>query len=161
MKYVRLFFLTLLLAGRPLRSMPQHPTSGSEAQATEAAAAYDAKDWARAAKLYGELSQSPDAPPRVWLRLGAALREIGKYPEALAAFEKANAAGAALFGEYGEAAVYMAMKQQDKAIEHLGKAVQQGYAQPEAMSGDPNFAMLLADSRFAKLLEEAKKKQRP
>jgi hypothetical protein len=37
----------------------------------------------------------------------------------LAAFEKANAAGAALFGEYGEAAVYTAMKQPEKALDHL------------------------------------------
>ena len=58
--------------------------------------------------------------------MGASQRELGRYDEALAAFEKANSAGAALFGEYGEAAVYAAMKQQDKAFEHLEKAVQQG-----------------------------------
>src|SRR5438309_9568124 len=107
-----------------------------------AAAAYDGKDWPTAAKLYAELSQSPEAPPRVWLRLGASLRELGKYADALAAFEKANAAGAALFGEYGEASVYAAMKQPEKAFEHLEKAVQQGYAQPDMLSSDPNVAAL-------------------
>jgi tetratricopeptide (TPR) repeat protein len=111
--------------------------------------------------LYGELSKAPDAPPRVWLRLAAAQRELGKYPEALAAFEKANAAGAALFGEYGEATVYTAMKQLGKAIEHLEKAVQQGYAQPEVLSSDPNLAPLRADPRLPKLVEQAKKNQRP
>src|SRR4029077_9979252 len=116
----------------------QQPAPSSAA--AQASAAYDAKDWAKAAKLYAELSQSPDAPPRVWLRLGTCLRELGKYPDALAAFEKANAAGAALFGEYGEAAVYTAMKQPEKAFEHLEKAVQKGYAQPDVLSSDSDFA---------------------
>src|SRR5258708_30355811 len=114
----------------------------------EAAAAYESKDWAKSAKLYGELSQSPEAPPRIWLRLGASLRELGKYADALAAFEKANAAGAALFGEYGEAAVYSAMKQPEKALEHMEKAVQQAYAQPDVFSADPNLAPLPSNPRF-------------
>jgi len=160
MKHARIVLVALFIASFPIRAAAQ-AASGIEARAAEAAAAYDAKDWAKAAKLYGELSRSPEAPPRVWLRLGAALRELGKYPEALAAFEKANAAGAALFGEYGEAAVYTALKQPEKAIEHLEKAVQQGYAQPEVLSSDPNLAALRADSRFAKLVEQARKNQRP
>src|SRR5947209_8329501 len=129
--------------------------------ATQAAAAYDAKNWESAAKLYRQLSQSPEAPPRVWLRLGASLRELGKYQEALAAFEKANAAGAGLFGEYGEAAVYAGMNKPDKALEHLEKAVQQGYAQPDVLNTDTTLAALRTDPRFPKILEQAKKNARP
>src|ERR1700730_3736340 len=162
MNYVRLTMLTIALVSSPLSgSAGRQSTSNSNALAAEAGAAYGAKDWAKAAELYVELSQSPEAPPRVWLRLGASLRELGKYQEALAAFEKANAAGAALFGEYGEAAVYSAMKQPEKAFEHLEKAVQQGYAQPDVMSSDPHLAVLRSDPRFAKLLEQARKNQRP
>jgi tetratricopeptide (TPR) repeat protein len=102
--------LAILLVSCAVKTAAQQPSS-SNTLAAEAGAAYDVKDWAKAARLYAELSQSPEAPPRVWLRLGAALRQLGKYEEALAAFEKANAAGAALFGEYGEAAVYTAIKQ--------------------------------------------------
>jgi tetratricopeptide (TPR) repeat protein len=159
-RYVLVAFIVLagsVDAGSWPAQGPQQPSSRNEL----AAAAYDAKDWSTAAKLYEELSQSPEAPPRVWLRLGAALRELGKYPEALAAFEKANAAGAALFGEYGEAAVYTAMKQPEIALEHLEKAVQQGYAQPDVLSSDPNLAALRSDPRFAKLVEQANKNQRP
>ncbi len=153
---------TILLASSPAGAVAtQQSASNSNAVAAEAGAAYDAKDWAKAAKLYALLSQSPEAPPRVWLRLGASLRELGKYQDALAAFEKANAAGAALFGEYGEAAVYAAMKQPEKAFEHLEKAAQQGYAQPDVMGSDPNLAALRSDARFAKLVEQAKKNQRP
>jgi len=115
MKYIRTAMLAILLVSSPVESnAAQQPSSNSDPLAGEASAAYDAKDWAKSAKLYGQLSQSPEAPPRVWLRLGASLRELGKYADALAAFEKANASGAALFGEYGEAAVYTAMKQPEK-----------------------------------------------
>jgi tetratricopeptide (TPR) repeat protein len=152
--------LAILLVSCAVKTAAQQPSS-SNTLAAEAGAAYDAKDWAKAARLYAELSQSPEAPPRVWLRLGAALRQLGKYEEALAAFEKANAAGAALFGEYGEAAVYTAIKQPEKAFEHLEKAVQQGYAQPDVLSSDPDFSALRSDPRFAKLVEQAKKNQRP
>ena len=147
----------LLLAGSFAVKAAQQPSSRNEL----AAAAYDAKDWPTAARLYEELSQSPEAPPRVWLRLGAALRELGKNPDAIAAFEKANAAGAGLFGEYGEATVYAAMKQPEKAFEHLEKAMQQGYAQPDVLSSDPNLVTLRGDPRFAKFVEQAKKNQRP
>jgi tetratricopeptide (TPR) repeat protein len=127
----------------------------------EANAAWEAKDWARAAKLYEELSREKDAPPRVWLRLGASLRSLGKYDEALAAFDKASQLGAGQFGEYGKGAAYAAMKQPDKAFEALDKAMQQGYAYPEALSGDANLAALHGDPRFAKLVEQAKKNEQP
>jgi len=139
-----------------LPQSPEHPDV-----AAAAGAAYDGKDWEKAARLYSELSKAPDAPPRVWLRLGASLRELKRYDDALAAFEKANAAGAGVFGEYGEAAVYTAMNQKEKALEHLEKAVQQGYAQPEMMASDEHLAALRNDPRFSKLLEQAKKNQRP
>src|SRR5712671_3523621 len=153
MNFVRLSIAAALLAVIPI-SIWAAQQAAANTVAAQAASAYDSKDWAKSAKLYGELSQSPEAPPRVWLRLGASFRELGKYPDALAAFEKANAAGAALFGEYGEAAVYAAMKQPEKAVE-------QGYAQPEVLSADPNLAALRSNSRFAKLVEQAKKNQRP
>src|SRR6267143_4799262 len=161
MNYVRsrISIAAVLLAAAPFATRAAQQAANNVA--AEAAAAYEAKDWAKSAKLYGDLSQSPQAPPGVWLRLGASLRELGKYADALSAFEKANAAGAALFGEYGEAAVYTAMKQPEKALEHLEKAVQQGYAQPEVLGTDPSLAALRNDPRFAKAVEQAKKNQRP
>jgi tetratricopeptide (TPR) repeat protein len=162
MNTIRTAMLAILLVTSSLAThAAQQASSNSNALAADAGAAYDAKDWAKAANLYAELSQLPEPPTRVWLRLGASLRELGKYQDALAAFEKANAAGAALFGEYGEAAVYSAMKQPEKALEHLDKAVQQGYAQPDVLSSDPNLAALRSDPRFAKAIEQAKKNQRP
>jgi tetratricopeptide (TPR) repeat protein len=161
MNHIRLLMLAIVCASSAWNGFAAQQALSSSAVAAEAAEAYDAKDWPKAAKLYGELSQSLEVPPRVWLRLGASLRELGKYQDALAAFEKANAGGAALFGEYGEAAVYTAMKQPEKAFEHLENAVKQGYAQPEVLSSDPNLAAIRSDPRFAKLIAQAAKNQRP
>ena len=128
----------------------------------EANGAYEAKDWERAAKLYEELSKEMTTPPpRVWLRLGAAMRSLGRYEEALAAFEKAAQSGAGLFGEYGKAAVYVALNQPEKAFASLDKAVQQGYADPDALTSDPDLSVLRNDPRFARIMEQAKKNQRP
>src|SRR5689334_17417362 len=91
----------------------QHDTM--DAQAAESHTAYEAKDWAKAGKLYEELSKAPDAPPRVWLRLGVCWRSQGKYQEAIGAFGKATQNGGAPFGDYGKAVTYGAMKQTDEA----------------------------------------------
>lgn len=153
---VWLFFLALGLG----RAVAQGPNA--DARSKEANAAYEAKDWEKTAKLYEELSQQITEPPaRVWLRLGAALRALGKYDEALASFEKANQNGAGLFGEYGKACVYTALKQPDKALASLDSAVKQGYADPDNLQSDANLAALRSDPRFAKIVEQAKKNQRP
>lgn len=137
------------------------PSPGSDTPTAEANAAYEAKDWGRAAKLYEDLSKEKDAPPRVWYRLGVALRSLGKYEDALTAFDKATQLGAGQFGEYGKSTAYAAMKQPDKAFGSLEKAMQQGYADPDALSSDPTLASLHGDARFEKLVEQAKKNARP
>jgi len=158
MKMTRL--LVWLLLGVTLKTAAQGPNA--EALSKEANAAYEAKDWEKSARLYRELSKEmTEAPPRVWLRLGAALRSLGKYDEALAAFEKANQSGAGLFGEYGKACVYAALKEPEKAFAALDSAVKQGYADPGNLQSDPNLAPLRSDARFAKIVEQAKKNQRP
>jgi tetratricopeptide (TPR) repeat protein len=132
-----------------------------EALAVEANVAYEAKDWAKAAKLYEEMSKTPDVPPRVWLRLGVCWRSQGKYQEALGAFDKATQSGGAPFGDYGKAVTYGAMKQTDQAFEALEKATQAGYNDPDALAADANLASLHSDARFAKAVEQAKKNQKP
>jgi tetratricopeptide (TPR) repeat protein len=157
----KLLVLFVLASGLASAALAERAALFNETPSVEASAAWEAKDWERAAKLYEELSKEKDAPPRVWLRLGASLRLLGKYEQALAAFDRATQIGAGPFGEYGKGATYAAMKQIDKAFESLDKAMQQGYADPDGLSGDPNLASLHGDPRFEKLVEQGKKNARP
>jgi tetratricopeptide (TPR) repeat protein len=151
--FVPLFFFAAALDGKPL---PE-----GDAATAEANAAWEAKDWTRAAKLYEELSKAKDAPPRVWLRLGASLRSLGRFNEALPAFDKATQMGAGAFAEYGKGVTYASMNQPDKAFDSLQKALAQGYADPDGLSADPNLGSLHTDARFEKLVEQARKNARP
>jgi len=159
---MRIPVLAWLLFAVVAVSTPAQQGPNADVLSQEANAAYDAKNWERAAKLYEELSREMNTPPpRVWLRLGDAMRSIGRYEEALAAFEKADQTGGGLFGEYGKAAVYVALNQPDKAFASLDRAVQQGYADPDALTSDPNLSALRNDPRFVKIVEQTKKNQRP
>jgi tetratricopeptide (TPR) repeat protein len=127
----------------------------------EANAAWVAKDWERSAKLYEQLSKEKDAPPRVWLRLGASQRALGKFEQALATFQKATEIGAGPFAEYGKASTYTGMKQTEKAFTALEAAVKQGFTDLAMLSSDPNLQELHADARFEKLVEQVKRNARP
>ena len=133
----------------------------ADSLAAQANAAWEAKDWERAAKMYEELAKQKDAPPRVWLRLGGSLRAMGKYEQALAAFEKAAGIGAGMFAEYGKAATYIAMKDNEKAFTALDAAVKAGYGDFATLSTDPNLAALHSDARFEKVVAQAKHNAQP
>src|SRR4051812_50118132 len=91
----------------------------TDALAAEANSAYEAKDWAKAATLYGELSKQENAPPRVWLRLRAAVGSLNKDDDAPAAVDKGTQTGGGVFGGYGEGAGDRAAKEKEKGKESL------------------------------------------
>jgi tetratricopeptide (TPR) repeat protein len=135
--------------------------TSDDSVAAEANAAWMTKDWERSAKLYEELSKQKDAPPRVWLRLGASLRALGKFDQALTTFQKATEVGAGPFAEYGKASTYNGMKQTEKAFTALEAAVKQGFTDLALLSTDPNLQELHPDPRFEKLVEQVKRNTRP
>jgi tetratricopeptide (TPR) repeat protein len=151
----------LLLSGAAV-AMGRPPQAPSITQvASEAAVAYDAKNWSESAKLYGQIVQT--APnPRAWYRLGVSLNKTGKQEEAIEAFEKGRALGLPpQFVEYGIAVVFGSRKDKDKALEHLEKAAQNGLSQPDQLSADPDLAELKSGPRFAKILELVTRNQKP
>ena len=130
--------------------------------AAAANAAYQHKDWAAAAKLYGELAQTDPKNPRYWYRLGASLRATGQNEQALHAFQQAQANGApALQVGFEMACAYSSLGQKDKAFESLAEAIKQGFGQPEKMNAEPALQSLKSDPRFAELLEKATRNQKP
>src|SRR6266481_3532319 len=127
----RIGIMVLFLGARESATAgQQQPTSAVSQTASDAATAYDGKDWAKSAKLYAQIVQT--APnPRAWYRLGVSLNKIGENDKAIEAFE------------------------------NLEKAAQNGLSQPDQLSADPDLADLRSDARFAKILEEVTRNQKP
>jgi tetratricopeptide (TPR) repeat protein len=130
--------------------------------ASEASAAYEAKDWTKSAELYEKLTEAHPEIPRLWFRLGTSLQELGQLDRALDVYQKALAAGTPPpFAEYSIATVYAQKKDTEKAFEHLQKALDAGYNKPEQLTSDAYLAPLRPDSRFAKLVEQANHNLKP
>lgn len=130
--------------------------------AAQANAAYEAKDWARAAALYGAMVKEHPEIPRLWFRLATSQQELGQLDQALATMERALQAGAPpLFVEFSLGAIYAQKGEKEKAFEHLQKAVDVGYNKPEQFDADMSLAMLRNDPRFAKLREQAEHNLKP
>jgi tetratricopeptide (TPR) repeat protein len=87
---------------------------------------------------------------------------LGQHQQAMEAFQKAQSLGvpASIVG-YDLAVVYASMGKTDQAIEHLAAAVKAGYAQPDQLVADPDLNSIRQDSRFAPLLEQSKRNQKP
>ena len=108
-------------------------------KAAAANAAYEEHNWTKAEPLYEHLVQTQPDSQRNWYRLGVCLQGMGKHQRALDAFQKTQAMGmpVSIVG-YNISAVYASMGQTDRAIGLLTEAVEQGYAQPDQMSTDPD-----------------------
>jgi tetratricopeptide (TPR) repeat protein len=160
MKCHAVFVLQLMSGATAALGRPQQPNSIAQV-ATEAASAYEAKNWGEAVKLYKQIVET--APnPRAWYRLGVSLNKTGDKDKAIEAFEKGRALGLPpQFAEYGIATVFASKKDKDKAFEHLEKAAQNGLSQPDQLSTDPDLAELKSDPRFSKILEIVTHNQKP
>jgi len=82
----------------PVRADPSPPVSAPAAPAPTAERYYNEglehqkrKDFARAARAFQDAVRLREAFPEAWNGLGFALRQQGKYPEALGAYERALA----------------------------------------------------------------------
>jgi len=162
MKTRGLCVLSVLLAGgiaEPVRAnLPDDKASATK----EASAAYASKDWQDAARLYQAIAETEPQNPRVWYRLATSLHEIGEQTKALAAYQKSMEAGLPpAIGEYQIALVYASMKENEKSFEFLQKAADHGFSQPDQLTGDTELAELRGDARFPKLVEQAKRNQKP
>jgi tetratricopeptide (TPR) repeat protein len=119
------------------------------------------KDWLKAARLYGEIvAKEPN--PRAWYRLETSLNKIGEHEKAIEAFEKGSVSGIApQFVEYGIAVVCASKGGTEQALEHLEKAAQNGFSQPEQLEGEVDLASVKSNPRFAKILEVVKRNPKP
>lgn len=130
--------------------------------AAEAGAAYDAKDWAKAASLYAALVKEHPEVARLWYRLADAQQQLGHFDEALETMEKGLKAGTPpVFAEFLIGSIYAQKNDKEKAFEHLKIAVDSGYNRPEQFDEDKHLVRLRSDSRFAALKKQAQHNLKP
>ncbi len=134
----------------------------SEPSAAEASAAYDAKDWAKSAKLYGVLVKQHPEVPRLWFRLARSEQELGRVDDALQIMEQGLKAGVPpIFAEFALGTIYAQRGDKEKAFEHLQKALDAGYNKPEQFDSDAHLESLRADPRFNKMRQQAEHNLKP
>jgi len=160
MKFIAPLLLGIFLLGKTVLGMSLSEQSGS--LASEASAAYDAKDWAKAGRLYeGMVKQHPQVL-RLWFRLATCQQELGQLDQALATLESALKAGVPpIFAEFTLGSIYAQKGDQEKALEHLQKALDNGYNKPEEFDTNAHLATLRSDPRFRKLRQQAEHNLKP
>jgi tetratricopeptide (TPR) repeat protein len=158
-----IFALTMLLAAATTHAASSQEVADHAASLQKQAdEAYQAKDWAMAAQAYRDVAQSSPKNPRAWLRLAVCLRKTGDFSAATEALEKSAASGVpSVQEEYEKARLYAAMNKMDESFQSLQKALDTGFAQVNLLERDEDLAPLRADARFAGMLEQARKNQKP
>src|SRR5258708_33708954 len=86
MKRTAVVALGILLAGTSLPAQ-------SDPATVEASAAYEAKDWAKSAKLYEVMVKQHPEVARLWFRLATSQQELGQLDQAQQTGEQGLKAG--------------------------------------------------------------------
>ncbi len=154
-----------LLAAIPvvlLGARPVAQTTQSDSASVEAAAAYDAKDWAKSARLYEPMVKAHPEIPRLWFRLATSQQELGQLDQALATMEQGLKVGVPpVFAEFSIATIYAQKGDKEKAFEHLQTALDAGYNKLEQFDNDPHLTSLRSDPRLAKMRREVEHNLKP
>ncbi|HEX8650945.1 MAG TPA: tetratricopeptide repeat protein [Pyrinomonadaceae bacterium] len=151
----RLVCLLLLLVPLPALAQTRPPTM------QEAEALFQAQKWAEATQAYEAITKAEPSNVRAWSRLGMSLRSLGKYEQAIAAFQHAASVGSNPVVMYNLATLYSRMKDKERAFEWLRKALGAGFAQVKQLETDADLAALRDDPRFKEAVAAANRNLRP
>jgi tetratricopeptide (TPR) repeat protein len=110
---------------------------------------------------FGEVLKDEPKNGRAWYLLGMSLHSLGKYEQAIAAFEKNVAIANNPNAVYNIACGYARMNQADKAFEWLEKSLNGGVAPLVNLEADADLENIRKDARFKKMTELAERKKKP
>jgi tetratricopeptide (TPR) repeat protein len=127
----------------------------------EADALYQAQKWAEAAKAYEAITKAEPSNGQAWYRLGVALQAMGKYEQAIEAYQHSTQTGSNPATMYNLATAYSKTNNREKAFEWLRKAVAAGFAQVKQLETDADLATLRDDSRFKEVMAQAQRNAKP
>ena len=133
---------------------------------------YTAKNYGKAIRYYEQALALAPASASVYSNMGTALFSRKKYPEAIAAYQKALELDPDVFDHHNSYGVllqertvqdramydfilahtYALGHNQEKALEFLRKAMEEGFHEPKKIYDDPAFAELVKSEPFAQLM---------
>ena len=152
--------LLICFLGIPTLARAQSPTDPDDPAPADRV--YEAKDWHAAKSAYSGLTKKYPDNARFWFRLGTAQKSLGEFDAAVESFKRAETAGAPKsLVRYGLAETQAKKGNTAAAFSLLEEALAAGYAMPDQLSSDPDFSSLRSDTRFAALVERAKRAQTP
>jgi hypothetical protein len=144
-------------------SLASSSRAQSPGDAEQADRAYQAKDWATAARLYESLARTKPESPVYKVRLGASYLGLGRTQEARSLL----AATSQDPGPFGTAALFHLARlearagDRDKACAALETATKRGFAQVALLQGAEDLQPLRDDARFKAVLTAADRNARP
>lgn len=122
---------------------------------------YREKKFAEAAAAFEAIARDEPNNGRAWYFLGMSLHLMGKYREAIGAFEKNVAIARNPNAMYNIASGHARLNESDKAFEWLEKALNAGAAATVDIEKDPDLESIRPDPRFKKMVEVADRGKRP
>lgn len=116
---------------------------------------FQEQNWSEAAKAYEVLAKAEPNFGQGWFRLAYSLHAMGKYNEAIPAYQKCIAIGNNPIAMYDLACSYAKLNDKDKAFEWLKKAVSAGFTQVQQIKSDTDLETLRSDARFQEVINIA------
>ncbi|HSF19146.1 MAG TPA: tetratricopeptide repeat protein [Vicinamibacteria bacterium] len=128
----------------------------------EAEKYFQAEDWSRAAAAYQEVVESEPENGRAWIRLGISLLSLSRYPEAIAAMEKADGLGfVPPLTRFHLARAEVLAGNRSGALERLESALDAGFSSVSQLESEGAFTDLRNDPRFTALIDRARRNAEP
>jgi len=139
----------------------QQPQPTPSAKMTAASQLYSQQKWQEAAAALGEVLKDEPKNGRAWHLLGMSLHSLGKWEQAISAFEKNVAIAQNPNSMFNIACGYARLNQADKAFEWLEKSLTNGAAFFVNIETDEDLENIRKDARFKKMTELADRQKRP
>jgi tetratricopeptide (TPR) repeat protein len=143
--WLALFMLSLSVANLLAQGQPS-------AAAQEADALFQAQKWADAARAYEAITKTESTNGRAWFRLGMSLHSLGRYGQAVEAYQNGLKINPNPQAMYNLACSYARMNDKERAFEWLNKALNAGFGQIRLLKSDTDLVSLHGDTRFTEVL---------
>ncbi len=156
---VILFFIFIGFFADDFYAQQQSPTPSPKM--TTASELYKQQKFQEAAAALGEVLKDEPKNGRAWYLLGMSLHSLGKWEQAISAFEKNVAIVQNPNSMFNIACGYARLNQADKAFEWLEKSLTSGAAFTVNLNADEDLENIRKDARFKKMTELADRQKRP